>query len=63
MLFRSNYEYEIELEEQKRNIFVLKPRYLSIVFDDMKDIMTYKNGGVQYRNPTLKKGDNIRLYE
>ena len=59
----TNYEYEIELEEKKRNIYILKPAYLNIVFDDIKDIMEYKKGGNQYVNATLKKGDNIRLYE
>ena len=59
----TNYEYEVELEEKKRNIYVLKPKYLNIIFDDLKDIMTYKKGGNQYVNATLKKGDNIRLYE
>lgn len=59
----TNYEYEIELEEKKRNIYILKPRYLNIVFDDIKEIMPYKKGSQQYVAENLKKGDNIRLYE
>jgi hypothetical protein len=59
----TNYEYEEELENNKRNIFVLKPRYLHIVLDDMENIMSYKEGATQYMSDTLKKGDNIRLYE
>lgn len=59
----TNYEYERDLEEAKRNIYVLKPRYLNVVFNDMDDIMPYKKGGDQYVNSTLKRGDNIRLYE
>ena len=58
----TNFEYENQIEEEKRNIFILKPRYLNIVFDDIEDIMTYKAGGDQYVNPTLKRADNIRLY-
>jgi len=58
----TNFEYENELQAEKRNIFVLKPRYLNVVFNDMEDLMTYKKGGNQYVNATLKKGDNIRLY-
>jgi len=58
----TNYEYEKNIEEDKRNIFVLKPRYLNVIFNDMDDIMPYKKGGNQYVNATLKKGDNIRLY-
>lgn len=58
----TNYDYELELEEAKRNIFVLKARYLSIVFNDMENIMKYKKGSQQYVSETLKKGDNIRLF-
>jgi hypothetical protein len=59
----TNYEYENKIQEEKRNIFILKPLYLNVVFNDIEDIMTYKEGGAQYVNSTLKKGDNIRLYE
>ena len=59
----TNYEYEEKIENDKRNIFILKPRYLNIIVDDMGDIMKYKKGATQYVNDTLKKGDNIRLFE
>jgi len=59
----TNYEYEIKIEEEKRNIFILKPSYLNIVFDDLEDLMTYKKGGDQYVTDTLKRGDNIRIYQ
>ncbi len=59
----TNYEYESSLEEKKRNIYVLKPRYLNVVFNDMEEIMRYKEGSTQYLNATLKRSDNIRLYE
>jgi hypothetical protein len=58
----TNYEYEEKVENNKRNIFLLKPRYLNIVFDDMEDIMQYKKGSTQFLNESLKTGDNIRLY-
>lgn len=58
----TNYEYESKLEEDKRNIFVLKPQYLNVVFNDMEEIMKYKKGSTQYVSRTLKKGDNIRLF-
>lgn len=58
----TNFDYENNLQEKKRNIFVLKPKYLNIIFNDLDDIMPYKKGGNQYVNATLKKGDNIRLY-
>ena len=58
----TNYEYEEKVENDKRNIFLLKPRYLNIVFDDMEELMQYKKGSTQFVNESLKTGDNIRLY-
>ena len=58
----TNYEYEIEKENEKRNIYLLKPEYLNIILNDMDDIMSYKKGADQYVSDTLKKGENIRLY-
>jgi hypothetical protein len=59
----TNYEYESEIENNKRNIYLLKPRYLNVLFNDIDDIMPYKKGGSQYVDATLKRGDNIRLYD
>ena len=59
----TNYEYELNIEEAKRNIYILKPRYLNVIFNDMDDIMPYKKGSQQYVTENLKRGDNIRLYE
>lgn len=58
----TNYEYENELEDRKRKIYVLKPIYLNVVFDDLKNIMTYKKGSQQYVSENLKRCDNIRLF-
>ena len=58
----TNYDYEEKIDDNKRNIFLLKPRYLNIVFDDMDDIMQYKKGSTQFVNESLKTGDNILLY-
>jgi hypothetical protein len=58
----TNYEYEEKVENDKRNIFILKSRYLNIVFDDMEEIMAYKKGSTQYVSESLKTGDNIKLY-
>jgi hypothetical protein len=57
----TNYQYEVRLEENKRNIFILKPEYLQVVYDDIENIMTYKKGSTQYISGSLKKADNIRL--
>ena len=59
----TNYQYESDIENRKRNIKILKPRYLGIVRDDMKQLMTYKKGSTQYVSKTLKRGENIKLYQ
>ena len=58
----TNYEYEDNLNTNKRGIFILKAMYLNIVFDDMEDMMIYKKGSTQYVSETLKRAENIRLY-
>ena len=58
----TNYEYEDRLENDKRNIYLLKSQYLNIVLNDMRDIMPYKKGSSQYVSEDLKRGDNIKLY-
>ena len=58
----TNYEYEEKIDDNKRNIFLLKPRFLNIVFDDMEELMQYKKGSTQFVSENLKTGDNIRLY-
>lgn len=57
----SNYEYENKIENDKRNIFVLKSDYLNIVKNDMEEIMRYKKGSSSYLSEDLVKGNNIRL--
>jgi hypothetical protein len=58
----TNYEYESQIEDDKRNIFLLKSRYLNIVRDDMEEMMTYRKGSSQYKTESLKTADNIRLF-
>jgi hypothetical protein len=59
----TNYDYEEKIQDGKRNIFILKPTYLNVIFNDLEDIMPYKKGSTQYVNATLKRGDNIRLFQ
>ena len=59
----TNYEYESEIEDNKRNIFLLKPRYISVIRNDLDAAMPYKKGSTQYVSETLKRADNIRLYQ
>ncbi len=59
----TNYTYEAKINDNKRNIYLIKPMYLNIVLDDMEDIMRYKKGSTQYVNRTLVRGENSRLYD
>lgn len=59
----TNYMYEDKLNDKKRNIFLLKPIYLNILFDDIEEIMANKKGSTQFVSRTLVTGDNIRLYD
>ncbi len=59
----TNYEYEDNLENEKRNIYLLKAKYLNIIKDDLKEMMQYKKGSTQYLDKTLKIAENIRLYQ
>lgn len=58
----TNYEYEISLEDDKRNIFVLKPEFLAVIRNDLEEIMPYTEGSSQYVSDSVVQGDNIRLY-
>ncbi len=58
----TNEDYEIEIENNKRNIYLLKPAYINLILNDMSESMKYKEGSTQYVSETLVKGENIRLY-
>tara|TARA_B100000287_G_C20536866_1_gene743079 strand:- start:6 stop:677 length:672 start_codon:yes stop_codon:yes gene_type:complete len=58
----TNYTYEDRIQENKRNIFLLKDRYVGLVVEDLKEIMPYKKGSTQFVSKTLARGENIRLY-
>ena len=59
----TNYMYEERLQDDRRNIFMLKQRFLNVVKDDLEEMMEYKKGSTQYMNGTLKRADNIRLFQ
>ena len=58
----TNYTYEVRKEEAKRNIYLLKAEYVELVLDDVERLMPYKKGSTQYVSRTLKKGEDIRLF-
>ena len=52
--------YEERLQEDKRNINLLKPEYLSIVMDDIETLLDYDQS-TEYINPVLKRASNPNL--
>ncbi|MDW7641348.1 MAG: baseplate wedge protein 53 [Nitrosarchaeum sp.] len=56
----TNYEYEINENEEKRKIRVLKPQYLSVVITDMRNIMRYDKSS-QYLDQNTKQSYNPNL--
>ena len=59
----TNYQYEENINNEKRSIYLLKPEYIQVVRDDLEDLMTYREGSTQYVSETLKRAENIRLYQ
>lgn len=59
----TNYNYELNLQNEKRNIFLLKPYYISLILDDLDRLMPYSEGSSQYVSDSLVRGENIRLYQ
>ena len=58
----TNYDYEVDLQDKKRQIYILKQSYLNLIITDMERIMPYKTGSTQYVSETLVRGENIKIY-
>ena len=56
----SNYEYEVRLNEEKRNIFVLREEYLQEFLSDMRDLMIY-NESSEYLNDKVIQTENTNV--
>ena len=54
------YEYEVEENEKKRNIFVLRTEYLQQFLNDIRNEMTYKRSS-QFINDKLIRTENTRI--
>ena len=54
------FEHETNLNDEKRNINILKPEYLTIFLEDFENIMEYKPSR-QFVNKNLKRTENPRL--
>ena len=56
----SNFVYETRLNEEKRNINILRIEYLSEFLDDMKSIMTYTKSS-EYLDEQTIKAENLNI--
>ena len=58
----SNYEYETRLNDEKRNIFILREDYIQEFLEDMRAIMTYDESSEFINSKTIKsENTNITL--
>ena len=55
----SNFEYEVGLNEEKTNIYLLKREYLQMYLNDMREIMHYDKSS-QFVNRRLAETENTR---
>jgi hypothetical protein len=55
----TNYEYEVRVNDEKSNIFILKPEYLQVYLADMRRIMQYEKSS-EYINRRLAATENTR---
>ena len=58
----TNYEYESRIQDDKRNIFLLRSDLIQTAIKDIKSLMKYKDGSTQFVNKSLVKADNINLF-
>ena len=56
----TNYEYETRLNEEKRNINILRKEYLNQFVDDMKSLMTYSKSS-EYLDENLIQTENTNI--
>lgn len=58
----TNYQYENNIQDELRSIYLIRPEYLNLVIQDIDTLMPVKSGSTQYVSDDLSQGDNIRLY-
>ena len=59
----TNQVYEDRLNDDKRNINLIKPRFIGLVIEEMERLMKYQKGSTQYVSKNVVKGENIRIYD
>ena len=51
------------MQDEKRNIFLIKPRFIGLIIEEMERVMEYPKGSTQYVSPRVVRGENVRLYD
>ena len=59
----TNQVYEDRLNDSKRNINIIKPRFIGLIIEEIEKAMKYPKGSTQYVSKKVVKGENIRIYE
>ena len=59
----TNQVYEDKLNDDKRNINLIKPKFIGLVIEEMERLMKYPKGSTQYVSKNVVRGENIRIYE
>ena len=59
----TNQVYEDGLNDAKRNIDIIKPRFVGLIIEEIEKAMKYPKGSTQYVSKRVVKGENIRIYE
>tara|TARA_Y100001954_G_C15634324_1_gene514378 strand:- start:201 stop:908 length:708 start_codon:yes stop_codon:yes gene_type:complete len=58
----TNLEYELKIQDEKRNIFILRDTLIAAITEQIKELLAYEPGSTQYVDTNLVRGDNINLY-
>ena len=59
----TNEVYENRINDDKRNINIIKPRFVGLIIEEIEKVMKYPKGSTQYVSKKVVKGENIRIYE
>ncbi len=59
----TNRQFEERVQDEKRNIFLIKPRFIGLILEEMERVMEYPKGSTQYVSSRVVRGENVRLYD
>ena len=59
----TNQIYEDRLNDAKRNISIIKPRFIGLIIEEIEKAMKYPKGSTQYVSKKVVRGENIRIYD